>query len=318
MTAGEHSAIEWLGAVTTVPFLSEKRVVVVRNLLRVGHPNEALKDMPDRLGILPEYSRLVLVADDESVTESQRQTRLDNYRTAWEGEIRKSGGQVQDFKVEGKAAKAQIFREAERHGKKIGDRVAQLLLEMSGGSVSRATGELEKIALFIGDAPEIRESDVMEVAIPSREWNVFKLVDGVLEGNAGLALSQLQTLIGSATKAEGAAMGNIFPNLSKNLRLIWQARMLLDHRATIQSIPDELRAQMAEQPSLAGASEWQQQRALRAARKLQIWQLGECMEIVARTDARIKGLEASFSTVDALERMVLEMVEVVAPAGARR
>jgi hypothetical protein len=42
------------------------------------------------------------------------------------------------------------------------------------------------------------------------------------------------------------------------------------------------------------------------------------MEIVARTDARIKGLEASFSTVDALERMVLEMVEVVAPAGARR
>lgn len=274
--------------------------------------------MPDRIGPLPEFSRLVLVADDENVSESQRQTKLDNYRTAWEGEIRKSGGLVQDFKVEGKAAKAQIFREAEKLGKKIGDRVAQLLLEMSGGSLSRATGELEKIALFIGDAPEIRESDVNEVAMPSREWNVFKLVDGVLEGNAGLALNQLQTLIGSATKADGAAMGNIFPNLSRNLRLIWQARMLLDHRVTLHSMSDELRSQMAEQPSLSGASEWQQQRALRAARKLQIWQLAECMEIVARTDARIKGLEPSFSTVDALERMVLEMVEVVAPAALRR
>jgi len=318
MTAGESEAIEWIGAVTTVPFLSEKRIVVVRSLLRAGHPNEALKDMPDRIGTLPDYSRLVLVADDENASDSQRQSRLDNYRTAWEGEIRKSGGLVQDFKVEGKAATAQILREAERLGKKIGNRAAQLLLEMTGGSVSRATSELEKVALYLGDAPEIREADISEVAMPSREWNVFRLVDGILEGSAGLALNQLQILIGSATKAEGAAMGNIFPNLTRNLRLIWQARMLLDRKATIHTMPESLRSMMAEQPSLASASEWQQQRALRAARNLQISQLGECLEILARTDARIKGLEPGFSTVDTLERMVLEMVEVVTPAGARR
>jgi len=307
-----------MGAVTTVPFLSDRRIIVVRSLLRAGHPNEAFKDMPDRIGALPEFSRLILVADDENASDSQRQTRLDTYRTAWEGEIRKSGGLVQDFKVEGKAATAQILREAERLGKKIGNRAAQLLLEMSGGSVSRATSELEKIALFVGDAPEIREADVSEVAMPSREWNVFKLVDGILEGNAGLALNQLQNLIGSATKAEGAAMGNIFPNLSRNLRLIWQARMLLDHRVSVHSIPENLKDQIAEQPSLASASEWQQQRALRAARGLQIFQLAECLEVLARTDARLKGLEPGFSTVDTLERMVLEMVEVVSPSPAHR
>ena len=318
VTAGESEPIEWIGAVTTVPFLSEKRIVVVRNLLRAGHPNEAFKEMPNRIGLLPDFARLVLVADDENASDSQRQSRLDNYRTAWEGEIRKSGGLVQDFRVEGKAATAQVLREAEKHGKKLSNRAAQLLLEMTGGSVSRATSELEKIALYIGDAPEIREPDIAEVAMPSREWNVFRLVDGIIEGNAGLALSQLQILIGSATKAEGAAMGNIFPNLSRNLRLIWQARMLLDHRATVHSMPEELKRTMAEQPNLSSASEWQQQRALRAARRLQIRQLGECMEILARTDARIKGLEPSFSTVDALERMVLEMVEVVAPVAAHR
>lgn len=311
MTAGESSPIEWIGTVSTVPFLSEKRIVVVRNLLRIGHPNEALKDLPDRLGPLPEFAKLILVADEENISEPQRQQRLDGYRTAWEGEVRKSGGTVQDFKVEGKAAKAEILREAAKYDKKINDRAATLLLEMTGGSVSRATDELAKVALFIGDAPDIREADINEVAMPSREWNVFKLVDGILEGNASFALSQLRTLIGSAIKAEGAAMGSIFPTLSRNLRLIWQARMLLDHRATVHSMSNELRNSMPEQPSLSGASEWQQQRALRAARKLELRQIGECMEILARTDARLKGLEAGVSTVDTLERMVLEMVEVV-------
>ncbi len=66
---------------------------------------------------------------------------------------------------------------------------------MTGGSLSRALGELEKLALFVGDAEGIREGDVQAVTVPSREWNVFRMADAIVAGDVPEALRQLRTLI---------------------------------------------------------------------------------------------------------------------------
>jgi len=113
-------------------------------------------------------------------------------------------------------------------------------------------------------------------------------------------------------------MANIFPNLSRNLRLIWQARVVLDHRENLNNLSPEVRALLPEQPSLAGASDWQQRKFMGAARKLSLAQIAECLEAVARTDARLKGMESSFSAAESLERMVLEMIETIRPTPATR
>lgn len=308
---GEASPAEWLSSAATVPFLSEKRTVIVRNLLRLGPPDEALSDPKAALTSIPESGRLILVADEENVSDYTRQQRLDSYRKSWEKEVAKAGGLVLTFQTEGAAVKKTLLTRAEALGKRMSPTTADVLLEMTGKSLSRALEELEKVALFIGEEETIREADVETTAMPSREYSVFKLADSILEGNSAQALSQLRVLVGSGVKADGAAMQSIFPNLSRNLRLVWQARIFVEAKANPARPPAEVEALLPDPAAWAKVSDWQRNRAMATARKLGFAQLAACMEAVAETDARLKGLEAGFSAVDTLERMVLEMVASV-------
>jgi DNA polymerase III subunit delta len=313
LDAGSEEPIAWLATASTAPFLSSARTVVVRNLLRAGSAKECFSDPVASLKSLPETARLVLVVDDELAGDFQRQQRLDGLRKGWEDAVRKAGGAVLDFKFDSAALKGELLKAAAEAGKKLDPRAAELLLDMTGRSLSRALGELEKVVLYVGGSDRIAESDVAAAAMPSREWNVFKLVDHLLEGQVGGALVQLRTLAGGPTKAEAAAMQSILPNLSRNLRMLWQARAVLEARGNLKNPSPDLQALLPKQPSLLAAPEWQQRRAMGAARRLTFGQLGECLEAVARADARLKGLEPSFSAMDVLERLVLEMSDAVRP-----
>lgn len=316
--AGETSPLEWIASASTVPFLSDRRTVIVRNICRAAPIADVLPNAAKVLAELPELARLILVADDEVSSENDRNSRTGTARSSWENVVKKAGGMVLEFKVDPKALKSEVMKGAERLERPIDERTAELLLEMTGRNLSRALEELEKVAHFVGEGERIRERDVAEVVMPSRDWNVFKLVDSMLEGNVGQSLAQLRILMGSGQKAEGAAMGNIFPNLSRNLRLIWQARVVLDHRANVNNLSPEVQALLPGQPSLTAASDWQQRKFMGAARKLSLEQIAACMEAVARTDARLKGMESGFSAAESLERMVLEMIETIRPTPATR
>ncbi len=309
--AGEVSASEWLASASTAPFLSDRRTVVVRNLLRVGSPGEAFSHPADALKSIPETGRLVLVADEEGSSDHRAVQRLEGLRKGWETVVAQAGGEVVAFKFDAAKTKAEVAKRAAEAGKKMSASAADLLVEMTGGSLSRALEELEKVLLFVGDAETVRESDIDTAAVASREWSVFKLADHILDGNTGQALAQLRMLVGSGAKAENAAMQNIFPNLSRNLRLIWQARVFLEAKSTFTNPTEAVRAALPEDGGILKASDWQRNRAMAAARRLNFAKLGACLEAVSRTDARLKGLEAGLSPLDSLERMVLEMVQIV-------
>jgi len=306
--AGEMPPREWIAAVSTVPFLSERRTVIVRNLLRASPVSDVFPNAVEALSSLPESARLILVADEET---SDNQGKFNTARTQYMAAVKKANGLVYDFKIDARALKAEVRQAAQKMDRELDDRTADLLLEMTGRNLSRALEELDKLALFVGEGSRISSSDVSKVVMPSREWNVFSLVDSILIGNVSQALNQLQALVGSGTKAETAAMSNVLPNLSRNLRLIWQARVCIDHRADPSDLPPQVLELMPESPSLASATDWQQRKAMGAARKLKLAQIAACLESVATTDARLKGLETGFSPADTLQRMVLEMIEIV-------
>ena len=56
--------------------------------------------------------------------------------------------------------------------------------------------------------------------------------------------------------------------------------------------------------------DWMQRKALNSARNVNLKQLSRALEVLAVTDGRLKGMEASFTSMDTLERMALEMVEI--------
>jgi DNA polymerase III delta subunit len=304
MEASDSSPTEWSAAAGTAPFLSTRRTVIVRHLLRCDA--EDISSWKH----LPESAFLVLVADEESGDES----KLGRIRSQWEKAISGVGGYVEIFKTESKDLLDSIRQEAAKFGKKLSPKGAEALAEMCGSNLSRSLEEVEKLALYVGKAEQISESDVRTVAIPSREWNVFRMIDSATQGDASEALRQLRILVGSATKAEEAAFRNILPMLHRQLKLIWQAKTIQELKANSANISGEVQAILPTNPPWESLHSFVQNKAMKLARSASFQSLAACLEVVSDADAKLKGILPSYSAMDTLDQMLLKLVELLRPS----
>lgn len=303
--AGSSTASEWMASCGTSPFLSERRVAIVRHLLRFDLERvnkEEIKNLPDT-------ALLILVADDEAGDDAKQQ-RLVRFRTGWEKLVKEIGGLTENAGVNSKQIRQFLKDEFIAQDRKVSEAALDTLIEMCGANLSRCMDEMDKLLLYTENGKAIQESHVREVVIPSREWNVFKLVDAVIAGNAPDALSQLRIVVGSQNKAEDTAMRNVFPQLSRMFRLLWQGKLLLDSRSTLSSPSPEALSRFPEKPNLLSEHEFVQKKVLNGARNVTFKQLGCAMEALAFADAQLKGQEPGFAAMDSLERMALDMIEI--------
>lgn len=297
---------EYITAAMTLPFLGDRRLIIVRNILRAGQPADALGPLFDQLSKVPEPNTLLFVADDE-LGDDDKQRRLATVRKAWETTIAKLGGKTVQFESDDSSVKKNLKEHAGQSGKALTPKAMDLLVEMTGGNLSRALAELDKLVLYVGDDEQISEAAVKSVVMPSREWNVFKLVGAAVEGNSGEALRQLETLIEGSGKIEDAVFSRIFPTLSRQLRLIWQARLCVEARCRPSNAPVEVLRMFPTSPNLPKERDWIQNMALRQAQTLDLDRLSMWMGSIAQTDATLKGLGSAIDAKGALEMLVLQM-----------
>ncbi|RYG34449.1 DNA polymerase III subunit delta [bacterium] len=302
------SSADWIASAGTAPFLADRRVVIVRHLLRAD---------PDRvdakaLAALPEAALLILVADDERDMEDSR-GRASRWRDKWKKIVAANGGAVVEFDANPRTALAGLKPEVAKSGKQMSDRAMEVLLEMSGGSLSRGLDELEKLVLFVGDAPQIKEGDVRKIVVPSREWNVYRMVDAVVENDVPEALRQLRTLVTNQSKAEDAAFARILPTMSRQLRLIWQARLCIEAGCSASSPSPEVMAQLPEKDPITKLPPYRVGSVMAAARSANLPRLARCLTLLSDADSRLKGILDGFSSMETLERLILEMAATLNP-----
>lgn len=308
-TADAKPFDEWVASAGTAPFLSDRRTVVVRNLLRSDLADESPSKVVESLKNLPETALLVLVADDES-GDDNRQKRFATLRKTWEAAVTKAGGAVCSFDVEGKELRSLIRTEVQSRGKTISLKAIEELVERCASNASAALKEIDKLVVFTHGETEIREADVIAAVSPSYEWNVFRMIDAALGGKPAEAQKQLRILVGSSSKAEDAALRNIFPVLSKQLKLIWQARLCVEAGCSIENPPQAVLDQFPAKPSLRSEPDWSRERVLRRAQSLTLDQLRRGFEALSDVDAKLKGLAPSFSAMDSLEQFLLQVAAI--------
>ncbi len=295
----------WLGSCGTAPFLSPRRVAIVRNLLRFD-----VEDFEWVKAALPETALLILVTDAETGDDSRQKTFAGRQKK-WDNALKKSAAFIYSATISDTAFSELIKQEVAKLDKTIAPTAISALQEMLGGSLSAALEEVEKAALYVGTQSQITERDIRAVVVPAREWNVFRLIDSVFSGRSGDALTQLKILLGGGTKVEGPAYGSVFPMLSRQFKLVWQARAMLDAKASLTSAPEVLRNSFPAKTNLLAQKEYPQKLAMQAAQKVTTAQLQRCFEILVEAECRMKGLMPMFTPSDALEQMVLEMVGTV-------
>lgn len=302
VNADEQEPIVWMANASTAPFMDEKRTVLVRQVLRADPRDD--KTLIDKLKALPDSARLILFADDEAGSDDKLR-RMQTIHKAWEDLVKKAGGFTIVHKSDPKEFVDFVRDVAKTYDKTMSFQAANVLSEIVGGSITRAVEEFDKLAIYVGDREAIKESDIKHVATPSREWNVYKMVEAAIDGSTGSAIRQLRILVGSATKAEDASFRLIFPTLSRQFRLIWQARVAQEMGM------GAAQALFPSKPNLNSESAWGRDKAVRFARKLTLSQIHACMAHLADADARLKGALPGYSAMETLERLLLAIVDTV-------
>lgn len=297
--ADSSSPSDWLASVGTYPFLAPRRMVLVRNAQKVKPEDISVPS----LEALPETALLVFVNNPEAGEEARsggsKKNTLEKLVTSVKGTVAK-------FDADPKQVSEMIRQEIAKRGRKIQPRTLELLVEMTGGSYSYALEELEK-ALLYSDEETISEHTIKTVVVASRDWNVWKMIDALTSGNIQESLRQLQIIMGNKTKVEDIAFQQLFPLVSRQLKLLYQGRICIENQCRPESIPAKVSQLLPAKPNLGSERPFVQGAVMRAAQGLTLDQVVNAMDQLSKADSALKGLGTSFTAIDTIERLVFDL-----------
>jgi DNA polymerase-3 subunit delta len=225
------------GVCETIPFLAEKRLVVVEGLLERFEPRnktdrkkaarqtdqqDECKAIANCLRRIPEFTELVLISG-----------RISNHNPL----LRELSAivPIKSFPLI-KAARLRqwIERRVNNAGGSILPQATELLVRFVGSDLWIMANEVDKLILFTGGR-RIEEDDIREVVSYAQEVNIFALVDAILEVRVGVAQELMQRLL-----KQGAVPAYILVMLSRQVNLLVRVRELRNRGKSRNEIQNKL------------------------------------------------------------------------------
>lgn len=226
------SPFEVLSAAQAMPFLSDKRLVIVHGMLdylyRSGAPKaqkEQLKKLIQELPILPPSARLVFA---ESRTLPKRHPI---YTLTAED----PSGYIKAFNAPKNPARW-LKTQAESYGVQFEPRALGALVSVIDSDLRRADNELYKLAAYVGEGGTIREQDVALLTTYVPETNIFDMVDAIGQRDGKLAMQLLHKKL----DVDEVDPFQIFGMIVRQFRLLIMAREIIDRNGTMAEVVDVL------------------------------------------------------------------------------
>ncbi|MDQ2986386.1 MAG: DNA polymerase III subunit delta [Armatimonadota bacterium] len=287
-----------LDACATAPFLAARRTVVVRRAQSIDKANSAVlaKSLPS----LPSSALLILVFEHDEETKDFAKDPL----VLAAG---KAGKAIACESPQGAALVRQLMDRAKVAGGEMTKPAAEALSQLVSGSLTLATAELDKLLLYAG-GQKIDEQMVHKVAAPSQTWKVFELLDAVVQGRLGVALENLKYLLEGTSSPQEAAMRFLLPQLHRQVRLLWQAKV-----CQVEGLaPEKAGHLLPKGKNLANSHSFVRDKLSRSARDLSLDQIAAMLRCVLEADMRMKGQLPFATPKETLERLLAEMCEIAA------
>lgn len=179
----------------SVPFLAERRVIVVRNAERYL--------VEEAAGPLFRY----LEAPVDSAVLLLLASRMDK-RTRFYKLCEKAGQVVECPQLAEREVAQWVREKVAGLGKTIDPAAVQEIVSRTGTHLSDVSNAVTLVSNFVGNQPAIREEDVRVACADVAEEEVWALTDAIAASNMGAALTALRRLIGLG-KVEDELMGII-------------------------------------------------------------------------------------------------------------
>ena len=278
-----------LSAAGAAPFASLRRLTVIEDAQRMAPDavQKLQKLLPTQIGA---QSAVAFVAGETGDGEKAQgvMRRLEN--------LAKSLGVVRSFDPLKPAEAAQWLTKAvQRAGHVLEPDARTEMLARVGPNLGVLGREVEKLAVFVGERKAITRVDVAAVVPESAEYSVFALVDAVSEGRTAAALHVLHGL-----RAANEPAQRIMPLLARQIRLVWQAKLLAEDRHATGRLPND--------PNILKLPPFLQDKARKQAHRLTWEQLSRGLRLLLEKDLALKGIEGPPATDDeALETLVISL-----------
>ena len=148
----------------------------------------------------------------------------------------KDVGEVHNFEQPtGKALTKWILGRARKQELELDEDVAEFLRDRCSGDKERLVREIEKLALYVSDAPATRE-DVEALCPPDLQSNIFAFVDSLAAGDRSRSLQLLGDLLST-----GEPPLRILYMVRRQFQLVARARALLQRGSPPRELAGELK-----------------------------------------------------------------------------
>jgi DNA polymerase-3 subunit delta len=231
LEAREAGAEVIVQSALTLPFLSERRLVVVRGADALGvRQGEVLA----AYAAAPNPSTVLLLLADAEVASSH-----------WLVRMLPPAAVVALPRLTGRALVSWLRTRAGTDGFEVEEAAAALLVQLVGDDLTLLLGEVAKAALAGGpDNRRVTTEEVRAVVGEQRLRHIFELTRAVAERDLGAALGVLGALLTAGEEPLG-----VLGMLAREARSVWQAREWLG-----QGRRDDEVARLLRRPSPAAAA----------------------------------------------------------------
>lgn len=274
-------------AVENLPMMAESTFVQVDEIDIFKMNEDDRNKMAEILSDIPDYCTVVFTYLTTPWKPDKR------YKKLWEA-VDNNGLIVEFAKQEQRDLVAWITRHFAAHKKQIASDLCVYLIDITGGTMTALSGEIEKICAYSG-ADVIKKSDIDAVTEPVMDAVVFQMTDQLSAGRYDQALLKLQQLL-KMQQEPLAILGAV----GMHFRRIGTARTLLDHGKTAS----ELQRLYAPLPDFAA------RKTMEAARRFRLEFCKKAAELILETDYKMK---TSFDDNERLlELLILQLAQEAA------
>lgn len=270
-------------AVENLPMMAEHTLVQVDDIDLFKLSEDQRGKVVDILSDIPEYCTLIFTYETTPWKPDKRLKKL------WDV-IDKRGTIVEFAKQDPRELVPWITRHFASKGKQISRELCGYLIDITGGTMTALSGEIQKIAAYSGAEHIVRE-DIDAVTEPVLDAVVFQMSDLLGQGQYAAALTKLQQLL----KMQQEPL-IILGTIGGHFRRISAARILIDQGKSV-----------SEFMKLTGLSSYPAQKTMDAARRFQPAFCAKAAQLVLETDRKIKTSFDDHSRL--LELLILQLAQ---------
>jgi DNA polymerase III subunit delta len=236
---GQQMTLDQLRTVCeTMPFLAEKRLVIVSGLLERFEPKSKFSRQKKTTPASNQQNGYKLLAG--YITKLPDSIIL----VLIDGKIKSNNPLLRELSTKAEVKSFPLLKDTElrqwiqkrvtEEGGSISSPAVDLLAKIVGSNLWAMANEINKLVLF-ASGRRIEEEDIKTVVSYIQEANVFAMVDAILDFKAGIAEQLLQQLLQA-----GAAPAYLLVMLSRQVRMIVQVKELTSRGESKIEIQDKL------------------------------------------------------------------------------